>query len=211
MHILHQDDIVLPGFYERLYHGITYNPDVGMAFCRFAIIDANGHWKELGPLESATSGVLNNWLERVATGYHVECPAVVVKRATYERLGGFRPDFTSALDVEMWVRIAANAPVYYEPQIFAAFRRHGGNNLRCRNAGVQICKIWPGRSKSGKIIYPRLPEHSWNSRAVAIGQAFHLCSLSIFSLRMMLPRVQVSCALLKLCGTTAGIVRVDYG
>jgi glycosyltransferase involved in cell wall biosynthesis len=127
MHILHQDDVVLPGFYERLYYGITCNPDIGMAFCRFAIIDANGHWKELGPLESTTAGVLDNWLERVATGYHVECPAVVVKRATYELLGGFRPELTSALDVEMWVRIAANAPVYYEPQIFAGFRRHGGS------------------------------------------------------------------------------------
>src|SRR4029077_14176854 len=60
VHILHQDDIVLPGFYDRLYYG-TYNPDVGMAFCRFVIIDANGHWRELGPLESATSGVLDNW------------------------------------------------------------------------------------------------------------------------------------------------------
>jgi hypothetical protein len=27
----------------------------------------------------------------------------------------------------MWVRIAANAAVYYEPQILAAFRRHGKN------------------------------------------------------------------------------------
>ena len=127
VHILHQDDIVLPGFYERLYHGIVSNPHAGMAFCRFALIEANGHWKELGPLESATAGVLNNWLERVATGYHVECPAVVVKRATYEQLGGFRPELTSTLDVEMWVRIAANMPVYYEPQILAAFRRHAGN------------------------------------------------------------------------------------
>src|SRR6516165_1968153 len=127
VHILHQDDIVLPGFYERLYHGIVSNPHAGMAFCRFALIEANGHWKELGPLESATAGVLINWLERVATGYHVECPAVVVKRVTYEQLGGFRLELTSALDVEMWVRIAANAPVYYEPQILAAFRRHGAN------------------------------------------------------------------------------------
>ena len=102
VHILHQDDIVLPGFYDRLYHGIICNPDIGMAFCRFAIIDANGHWKELGPLESATSGVLNNWLERVATGYHLECPAVVVKRATYERIGGFSAQLTYALDLEMW-------------------------------------------------------------------------------------------------------------
>jgi glycosyltransferase involved in cell wall biosynthesis len=127
VHILHQDDFVLPGFYDRLYHGITCNPHVGMAFCRFAIIDANGHWNRLGPLESATAGVLNNWLERVATGYHLECAAVVVKRATYERLGGFNAELTSVLDVEMWVRIAAHAPVCYEPQILALFRRHGDN------------------------------------------------------------------------------------
>ena len=127
VHILHHDDIVLQGFYDRLCHGITCNPDVGMAFCRFANIDANGHWKELGPLESATPGVLNNWLERVATGYHVECPAVVVKRATYERLGGFTAELICFLDLEMWVRIAAHSSVYYEPQILAGFRRHGYN------------------------------------------------------------------------------------
>jgi glycosyltransferase involved in cell wall biosynthesis len=127
VHILHHDDIVLPGFYDRLYHGITRDPDVGMAFCRFAIIDANGHWNRLGPLESATAGVLDNWLERVATGYHIECPAVVVKRATYEQLGGFTSELVCFLDVEMWVRIAAHAPVYYEPQILAGFRRYGDN------------------------------------------------------------------------------------
>ncbi len=34
---------------------------------------------------------------------------------------------TYALDLEMWVRIAANAPVFYDPQILALFRRHGDN------------------------------------------------------------------------------------
>jgi glycosyltransferase involved in cell wall biosynthesis len=149
VHILHQDDIVLPGFYEHLYRGIVSNPQIGMAFCRFAIIDANGHWKELGPLESATAGLLNNWLERVATGYHLECPAVVVKRATYERLGGFSAQLTYALDLEMWVRIAANAPVYYEPQILVGFRRHGDNQsaIQQRTGGnmqdmARAIKIW---------------------------------------------------------------------
>jgi glycosyltransferase involved in cell wall biosynthesis len=127
VHILHPDDIVLPGFYKRLYHGIIRNPHVGMAFCRFVIIDANGHWNELGPLESATRRVLDNWLERVATGYHVEPPAVVVRRATYERLGGFRTELPAVLDVEMWVRIAACAAVYYEPKILAGYRQHDDN------------------------------------------------------------------------------------
>jgi glycosyltransferase involved in cell wall biosynthesis len=127
VHILHQDDIVLPGFYERLHDGSICNPHIGMAFCRFAVIDEDGHWKQLGPLESTTAGVLKNWLDRVATGYRLECAAVVVKRATYERLGGFRADLISVLDIEMWVRIAANVPVFYEPQILACFRRHGDN------------------------------------------------------------------------------------
>jgi glycosyltransferase involved in cell wall biosynthesis len=127
VHILHPDDIVWRGFYERLYDGIIRHPHVGMAFCRFVIIDANGHSKMLGPLESATRGVLDNWLERVATGYHVEPPAVVVRRATYERLGGFRTELPAVLDVEMWVRIAAFAAVYYEPKILAGYRQHDDN------------------------------------------------------------------------------------
>jgi glycosyltransferase involved in cell wall biosynthesis len=180
LHILHQDEIVLPGFYERLYHGIASNPHVGMAFCRFALIEANGHWKELGTLESATVGVLNNWLERVSTGYHVECPAVVVKRAMYEQPGGFRPELTSTLDVEMWVRIAANTPVYYEPQILAAFSCHGGNQsaMQMRTGAnmqdmARAIEIW-------KIICPRIQRCGWNSKPVAIGQVCHLWLHRIF-------------------------------
>jgi glycosyltransferase involved in cell wall biosynthesis len=127
VHILHQDDIVLPGFYERLYDGIVCNPHVGMAFSRFAIIDATGHWSGLGPLERPAPGVLDGWLARVGTGLRLECPAAVVKRETYEQLGGFNTELTSVLDIEMWVRIAAHAPVYYDPQILAGYRWHGQN------------------------------------------------------------------------------------
>jgi GT2 family glycosyltransferase len=142
VHILHQDDIVLPGFYERLYNGILSNPNIGMAFSRFAIIDGNGHWSGLGPLESATADVLDDWLERVGTGLRLECPAVVVKRATYERLGGFNPGLTNALDFEMWIRIAANAPVYYEPQILAGYRWHGqAESAKQEASGVTLQEI----------------------------------------------------------------------
>ena len=71
--------------------------------------------------------MLDGWLERVATGDHVVCAAVVVKRATYERLGGFTAELICFLDLEMWARIAAHAPVYYEPQILAGYRRNGDN------------------------------------------------------------------------------------
>src|SRR5215831_19512823 len=46
-------------------------------------------------------------------------------------------------------------------------------NRRFRRGPVRICKTWRAQSKSGRIIYPRIPEHSWSSRAVAIGQTSH--------------------------------------
>jgi glycosyltransferase involved in cell wall biosynthesis len=180
VHILHQDDIVLLGFYERLYEGIINNSHVGMALSRFAIIDANGHWNRLGPLESATAGVLDNWLERVATGYHVECPAVVVKRETYERLGGFNAELTSVLDVEMWVRIAAHSPVYYEPQILALFRRHGdnvsmiqermGENMQDMATAIRIWKSYlPANSRQQLETQGR---RYWADIALTLAQQF---------------------------------------
>jgi glycosyltransferase involved in cell wall biosynthesis len=180
VHILHQDDIVLPGFYERLYERIINNSHVGMALCRFAIIDANGHWKTLAPLESVTPGVLPDWLERVATGYHVECPAVVVKRETYERLGGFNAELTSVLDVEMWVRIAAHAPVYYEPQILALFRRHGSNvsmiqermgeNMQDMATAIRIWKSYlPANSRQQ---LERQGRRYWADIALTLAQQF---------------------------------------
>jgi hypothetical protein len=211
VHILHQDDIVLPGFYEHLYRGIVCNPHIGMAFCRFAIIDANGHWKELGPLESATAGVLNNWLERVATGYHLECPAVVVKRATYERLG------VSARNSRLpsILKCGSGLPLMRLSTMSRRFWPASGDmatiNLQFNSVRVQICKTWLEQLRCGEIICRQIPGCSWNSKGVAIGPGSHLCSLNIFSPMMMLPRVQVSCALLKHCGTTAGIVRVGYG
>jgi glycosyltransferase involved in cell wall biosynthesis len=180
VHILHHDDIVLPGFYDRLYHGITCNPDVGMAFCRFAIIDASGHWNRLGPLESANAGVLDNWLGRVATGYHLECPAVVVKRATYERLGGFTPELICFLDLEMWVRIAAHAPVYYEPQILAGFRRHGDNvstvqeragaNMQDMARAISIWKKYLPANARGQL--ERQARRYWGDISLILAQQF---------------------------------------
>ena len=180
VHILHHDDIVLPGFYDRLYHGITCNPDAGMAFCRFAIIDANGHWNNLGPLESPTPGVLDGWLQRVATGYHVECPAVVVKRATYERLGGFTPELVCFLDLEMWVRIAAHAPDYYEPQVLAGYRRHGDNvsmlqertgaNMQDMARAITIWKKYLPANSKGQI--EKQGRRYWADISLILAQQF---------------------------------------
>jgi|SRR5438876_3460602 len=43
VHILHQDDIVLPGFYDVLRKGEEHS-HAGAIFCRHAIANSKGHW-----------------------------------------------------------------------------------------------------------------------------------------------------------------------
>jgi glycosyltransferase involved in cell wall biosynthesis len=124
IHVLHQDDVVCPGFYAQLAAGLASSPRVGMAFCRHAYTDENDMIDRISHRERWRAGVLTNWLERIAETQRIQCPAAIVKRDVYERLGGFRSELRYALDWEMWVRIAARYDVWYEPAVLAHYRRH---------------------------------------------------------------------------------------
>jgi glycosyltransferase involved in cell wall biosynthesis len=124
VHILHQDDVVLPGFYERLRAGVEAEPRAGAAFCRHASVDEAGSRLHVSELERDTPGLVDGWLERIAVWQRVQCAAMVVRRDTYERLGGFRPELCYALDWDMWRRIAAAVPVWFEPTLLACYREH---------------------------------------------------------------------------------------
>jgi hypothetical protein len=67
-------------------------------------------------------------LHELAIHGDVQTPSVVVRRDCYERLGGFDDRLRSTEDYEMWVRIAAHYPVWYEPECLAVYRFHGGSN-----------------------------------------------------------------------------------
>jgi len=107
VHILHQDDLVFPGFYQSLRTGAEKYPEVGAALCRHAYCDESGHWNRLSILEMPSPGLLQNFVEPLVTAERIQCAAVAVRRSTYERLGGFNPDLKYALDWEMWIRIAS--------------------------------------------------------------------------------------------------------
>ena len=124
VHILHQDDLVLPGFYTALRRGVGTNPQIGAAFVRHATINPKGHWMALSALEREAAGVLDGWHERITVQQFIQCPAIVVRRSVYEKLGGFLPQLRFTLDWEMWQRIAAKHLFWFEPAILACYRLH---------------------------------------------------------------------------------------
>lgn len=128
VHLLHGDDYVLDGFYRNLQRGFEQHPEIGAAFCRQIYMDEQGHWQEFSGLEQLNSGILGNWLEKIAIYQRIQTPSIVVRRSVYEHLGGFDHRLSWAEDWEMWVRIAAHYPCWYEPQPLAAYRKHSASN-----------------------------------------------------------------------------------
>ncbi|MEI8287836.1 MAG: glycosyltransferase [Verrucomicrobiota bacterium] len=136
VHILHQDDLVLPDFYKRFENLFATVQKLTAAFSRCLFIDADGLWTSLDNLESRNAGLLENFDKSIATWQRIQCPTVVVKRSTYESLGGYRTDIAYVLDWEFWCRIAAAGQWGYVPQIGAAYRLHAQSETeRLRRSG----------------------------------------------------------------------------
>jgi len=154
VHLLHQDDYVLPGFYERIAAGFRAAPHAGMAFCRSRIVDGHDRRIKTTSRQRWIPGVIADWLPRIAERQRVQTPAAVVARAVYERLGGYREDLCHALDWEMWVRIAAAYQVWYEPRALAVYRRHHTNEShRLLSNGA----VWPDLLQAIELNTRRLP------------------------------------------------------
>ncbi|HEV2149874.1 MAG TPA: glycosyltransferase [Longimicrobiaceae bacterium] len=125
VHLLHGDDAVLPGFYATMQRAFEEQPVIGAAFCRHVFIDGEGRRKRLPDPEQPAAGIMPDGLLHVAAGQPFQTPAAVVRRDVYEQLGGFdRRLAYCGEDWEMWVRIAAHYPVWYEPEPLALYRRH---------------------------------------------------------------------------------------
>ncbi|MFK7801963.1 MAG: glycosyltransferase family 2 protein [Anaerolineae bacterium] len=125
VHILHDDDIVGPNFYKALQDGIEQRPDVGAAFARHNLMNGQRQVTWTSWAERETPGVISHWLERIAIECRLQFSAMVVARSTYEQLGGFYNQVGSAFDWEMWKRIAASYPVWFDPSILSTTVRDG--------------------------------------------------------------------------------------
>jgi len=123
VHILHQDDMVLPGFYDFLRRGAEES-EAGAIFCRHAVMNSNGHWIRLSELHRESTGLLDDWHAKITTQCVIQCASIAVRRCVYEQLGGFLPNLHYAPDWEMWQRIASRFPFCFEPSILACYRVH---------------------------------------------------------------------------------------
>jgi hypothetical protein len=144
IHILHGDDVVLPGFYDAYGSAIekysAAETVVGQAF----IFDDEDIWKAIeGPRPPRGGGILENFVDLVATEWLVLCPAIVVKRTAYEAVGGYCTFFQGADDWEMWMRLGLHSPVACVARPHSMYRRqpHSWSKLLASTGG-NVLQEW---------------------------------------------------------------------
>ncbi|MDZ8260542.1 tetratricopeptide repeat protein [Nostoc sp. ChiQUE01b] len=132
VHVLHDDDYVNRGFYERLQQSLATCPDsVGVACTGFEYINEKGEAIKQGEVVSLYGehrGIMQDWLSLIGVCGLVMIPAMVVRRTTHERLGGYYPELPPICDWEIFKRLASFYDWWYEPDILACYRLHSEIN-----------------------------------------------------------------------------------
>ncbi|MEO0012772.1 MAG: hypothetical protein RLZZ535_1161 [Cyanobacteriota bacterium] len=129
IHLLHNDDYVLPGFYEQLKTSLATCPDsVGVAFTGYQSINDNRQilYTEEYDLENYR-GIVQDWVRQIGVVNATSPPSIVIKRASYEKLGGYKLDILFTCDWELYKRIASFSDWWYEPGILAHYRRQANS------------------------------------------------------------------------------------
>jgi protein O-GlcNAc transferase len=128
IHLLHDDDYVLPGFYERLKQSLENCPEsVGAAFTGYENINEAGKVVFTQQVYGKYRGIATDFLQQIGVANPLNMPAVVISRKVHEHLGGYLPELNYTGDWEFYKRIAAFYDWWCEPEILARYRQHSDN------------------------------------------------------------------------------------
>ena len=154
VHILHGDDMIIPGFYQA-YRQIIETYKCSMVVAQAILMDEKGQYTGVSQPLDPSSGLLSNALEVLAKDNPIRTPAVVAAREAYEKVGGFNPMLVHSNDWEMWTRLAAFDAVGYVEKPYALYRIHPGSDTnKLALSAVQITDSL----KALKIIQSRFSE-----------------------------------------------------
>jgi glycosyltransferase involved in cell wall biosynthesis len=115
---LNSDDTYEPHAIADAVDFLQGRPEVGLVYGDTNFIDENGD--VIGRFPAAQTSY-----KRLRRGYvHIPQQASFWRSDLWAKVGPLDPSFYFAMDYDLWVRLAAKAPVQYIPRLWANFRLH---------------------------------------------------------------------------------------
>lgn len=115
---LNSDDTYLPGALNAAAKVLSAHPEAGLVYGDANYIDEAG--RVIGRFPAAQTDYA-----RLRRGYvHVPQQSAFFRAELWRKVGPLDPSFYFAMDYDLWVRLAREAPVIYTPKLWANFRLH---------------------------------------------------------------------------------------
>jgi len=151
VHILHGDDYVLPGFYQKLGAAAENHRDRAFFGCRSFVIDEESIITSV----SARVQELEGDARAVGSFFYgspILTPAIVLRRSFYERHGGFLLNLLHCADTEMWARAVGVEGGWMTPEVLSCYRTFAANDTgrlartaeNCRDT-ERMCQVFAER------------------------------------------------------------------
>lgn len=131
IHLLHGDDLVLPGFYDAMDDAFARG-NIAAAFCRTQHIDAQGTPMAVTRSYVHGGGIWDRALMALATSNRISAPSMVITADTFAAIGGFDTSLPHAADWDLWARVAAHGPVHFVDRVLAQYRVHAASDTSAR-------------------------------------------------------------------------------
>jgi len=134
---LNSDDTYQPHAIAEAIELLRDRPEVGLVYGDANFIDENG--RVIGRFPAAQTDY-----RRLRQGYvHIPQQASFWRANLWRKVGPLDPSFYFAMDYDLWVRLAALAPVLYTPGVWSNFRLHSqGKTIiadeRCWNEMLKV-------------------------------------------------------------------------
>ena len=128
--LLSADDMLAPGALGRAARVMDQHPEVGMTYgLALVIVDGDAGGEAAGRL-SGEQRILSGakFLQHCFEESNpVPTPSAVVRTRLQQSLGGYRPEYPHAGDMEMWMRFAAHGSIGVVHAVQAYYRWHTTN------------------------------------------------------------------------------------
>ncbi len=133
------DDLILPGNFERKVPILDNSPEIGLAYSPWHMIDAAGRSSGTplgsGMLPYSYVGGRDEFGDLLQNN-HIMMNTVVFRRALFERLGGLEEDreLYPSYDWEMWLRYTRQTQTAYVNEALACVRYHDASASQADSA-----------------------------------------------------------------------------
>jgi glycosyltransferase involved in cell wall biosynthesis len=159
VHILHSDDLVLPGFYKRYSQLFQKYPDATIFTGVSHLINAQGKVVGQSLRILNEDGICEDLVKLQQRDNQICTPSIVIPRKFYEENGGYNEILHHTADWEMVYRACVNGKTVFTSEPLSQYRQHEANDTQKQwlsgnaineilMAGEYIYHLTPNRSKA---------------------------------------------------------------